>query len=322
LQKFLIDPTSKYPLHEQIKEGVRMALAFGELRPGDTLPSIRELAADLNVGAAIVRRAYEDLSDAGILDISRSRRVIVHRQMRDSRESKHTEEKICELAEKILLQVLKLGVHPQSFAVYLQHWLRQSKNNESLILFGECNHLQADQLAEDVAKAWRVPVRGMDFDSLRRAGRKELQGARHLCTIPFHYEEACEVAKKHRLKVVTVSVRWDPKMLDRIRSLKPGSRVALVFKRRDYVEYGQLFLKQIQGQFPNAEVVFGGVIMEDIEPLSEWLERREWQLVYFSNRIWEELPANVRSRPDVETPTLRIDPVSLERARLEVGILF
>ena len=68
-------------------------------------------------------------------------------------------------------------------------------------------------------------------------------------------------------------------------------------------------------------MIFGALALEEIEPLDQWLQCGKWQLLFFSNRIWDELPETVRSRPDVATPTLRADPVSLEKARLEVGIL-
>ncbi|MGO9405246.1 MAG: GntR family transcriptional regulator [Terriglobales bacterium] len=318
---FFIDTRSKYPVHEQIKERLRMALAFGELRPGDTLPSIRELAVGLNVGTALVRRAYMELGSAGLLSVTRSRRVVVNRELNFKRDHEGSKAAIRKLAGSVLRDLLKLGVHPQSFVSYLQHCIRRSGASESLIIFAECNRIQADQFAADVSQAWGVPVRGMDFDALRKISHKELRGARHLCTIPFHYEEACEVARKHKMRVVSVSVHWDSKVIERIASLKPGSRIAFVFKRRDLEEYGQLFVKQIEGLFPNAGLIFGTAILGEIEPVEKWLERGESQLVFFSNRIWDNLTAAVRGRPDVATPTLRPDPLSLERARLEVGIL-
>jgi hypothetical protein len=123
------------------------------------------------------------------------------------------------------------------------------------------------------------------------------------------------------MRVVSVSVHWDSKVIERIARLKPGSRVAFVFKRRDLEEYGRLFVRQIEGMFPGAGLIFGTEILEEIEPVEKWLKRGESQLVFFSNRIWDNLTAAVRGRPDVATPTLRPDPLSLERARLEVGIL-
>jgi DNA-binding transcriptional regulator YhcF (GntR family) len=318
---FFVDTANPYPAHEQIKERVRMALAFGELQPGDTLPSIRELGSELGIGPAIVRRAYDELAHAGLLTISRSRRVIVNRQLEYGGQREGRKQQVRNLAESILKQVLKLGIHPQSFALYLQHRVRQAKDSDNLIVFGECNRVQAEQFASDISQAWGVPVRGMDFDTLRLLPQRETRGMRYLCTVPFHYEEACRVARKHKLQVVTVSVHWDQKMLERISSLAPGSRVGLVFKKRDLEEYGRLFVRQIESIFPNSGLHFGSLTLEEIDPLDKWIERGEWQLLFFSNRIWEELPDTVRSRSDVATPTLRADPVSLEKARLEVGIL-
>jgi hypothetical protein len=226
------------------------------------------------------------------------------------------------LAETVLKQVVKLGIHPQSFALYLQHQVRQAKDSDNRIVFGECNRVQAEQFASDISQAWGVPVRGIDFDTLRLLPQRETRGMRYLCTVPFHYEEACRVARKHKLKVVTVSVHWDQKVMARIARLAPGSRVGLVFKKRDLEEYGRLFLRQLESLFPNAGLAFGALAIEEIEPLDKWLERGKWQLLFFSNRIWDELPESVRLRSDVATPTLRADPVSLEKARLEVGILF
>ncbi|MGA9389748.1 MAG: GntR family transcriptional regulator [Candidatus Sulfotelmatobacter sp.] len=318
---FFVDTANPYPAHEQIKERIRMALAFGELQPGDTLPSIRELGGELDIGPATVRRAYEELARAGILTISRSRRVIVNRQLEYGGHRESRKQQVRKLAETVLQQVLKLGIHPQSFALYLQHKVRQARDSDNRIVFGECNRVQAEQFASDISQAWGVPVRGIDFDTLRKLPHRDTRGMRYLCTVPFHYEEACRVARKHNLKVVIVSVHWDQKVMTRIAQLAPGSRVALVFKKRDLEEYGRLFLRQIESLFPNAGLAFGALAIEEIEPLDEWLEREKWQLLFFSNRIWDELPENVRLRPDVATPTLRADPVSLEKARLEVGIL-
>lgn len=318
---FFVDASNPYPAHEQIKERVRMALAFGELQPGDTLPSIRELGSELEIGPAIVRRAYEELTRAGILTISRSRRVIINRQLEYGGHREGRKQQVRDLAETTLKQVRKLGIHPQSFALYLQHRVRQGKDSDSLIVFGECNRVQAEQFASDISQAWGVPVRGLDFDTLRLLPQRETQKMRYLCTVPFHYEEACRVAAKHKLKVVTVSVNWDEKVLERVAKLARGSRVGLVFKKRDLEEYGRLFVRQIESVFPDAGFSFGALALEQIRPLEKWLKRGEWQLLFFSNRIWDELPESVRSRPDVATPTLRADPVSLEKARLEVGIL-
>lgn len=61
------------PLVEQIVRGLRDAVARGELSPGDELPSVRQLAADLGVNLNTVARAYRELEAQGLVRTARGR---------------------------------------------------------------------------------------------------------------------------------------------------------------------------------------------------------------------------------------------------------
>jgi GntR family transcriptional regulator len=63
-----IDPRSPTPLYAQIAARVRIAVAAGDLDPGDSLPSVRVLAADLRVNPATVSQAYRDLAADGFVE--------------------------------------------------------------------------------------------------------------------------------------------------------------------------------------------------------------------------------------------------------------
>jgi len=62
-----LDSDSGTPLHLQIKEQVRMALATGVLQPGDQLPTVRDLAADLRINPNTIARVYRDLQAEGLV---------------------------------------------------------------------------------------------------------------------------------------------------------------------------------------------------------------------------------------------------------------
>jgi GntR family transcriptional regulator len=64
-----IDPRSPTPLYEQIAARVRVAVAAGDLAPGDSLPSVRALARDLRVNPATVVQAYRDLATDGFVEM-------------------------------------------------------------------------------------------------------------------------------------------------------------------------------------------------------------------------------------------------------------
>lgn len=62
---YTIDKESDTPLYIQIRDAIQGAIHTGELLPGDRLPSVASLAKEIGVTQATVRRALQDLSDAG-----------------------------------------------------------------------------------------------------------------------------------------------------------------------------------------------------------------------------------------------------------------
>lgn len=68
-----IDLASTIPLVEQVAQGIRSAIARGEVRPGDELPSVRQLAADLGINLNTVARAYRSLEADGLVRSARGR---------------------------------------------------------------------------------------------------------------------------------------------------------------------------------------------------------------------------------------------------------
>lgn len=65
------------PIYLQIMEELRRALARGELRPGDRVPAVRELAARLLVNPNTVQRAYQELEREGLLVTRRGQGTFV-----------------------------------------------------------------------------------------------------------------------------------------------------------------------------------------------------------------------------------------------------
>jgi GntR family transcriptional regulator len=57
----IINPRSRTPIFEQIKEQIINKINLGELKPDDKLPSIRQLASELNLNVNTVKRAFQEL---------------------------------------------------------------------------------------------------------------------------------------------------------------------------------------------------------------------------------------------------------------------
>ena len=66
-----IDPKDPRPIWRQIEETVRHLVASGSLAAGTGVPSVRDLARELQVNPATVSKAYQRLTDAGVLAVRR-----------------------------------------------------------------------------------------------------------------------------------------------------------------------------------------------------------------------------------------------------------
>ena len=60
-------PQGTLAIYEQIIMQLKNAIVTGELRSGEALPSIRALAADLQVSVITTKRAYEELEKEGLI---------------------------------------------------------------------------------------------------------------------------------------------------------------------------------------------------------------------------------------------------------------
>src|SRR3954466_1345962 len=73
---FIVTP-SGVPLWKQVETGIRQMIATRLLRPGDKVPSVRELARQLRVAPNTVQRAYRHLIRGGILLARRGKQTVI-----------------------------------------------------------------------------------------------------------------------------------------------------------------------------------------------------------------------------------------------------
>ena len=62
-----LDYRDARPIYTQIVDNFRTQIATGILQPGEKLPSVRELAAELSINPNTIQRAYRELEAKGII---------------------------------------------------------------------------------------------------------------------------------------------------------------------------------------------------------------------------------------------------------------
>ena len=63
-----VDPDSSVPPFEQVRTQIADLIGAGRMLPGDRLPTVRALAADLGLASNTVARAYKALEAGGLVE--------------------------------------------------------------------------------------------------------------------------------------------------------------------------------------------------------------------------------------------------------------
>jgi GntR family transcriptional regulator len=105
---FHINTSSRLPLYQQLAQQIREAIARGELQPEASLPSVRQLSAELVVNPNTVSRAYTELEREGLL-VSRPGRGIYVAQPRNDLTRSARDRRLTEQLDRWLTDAVHLG---------------------------------------------------------------------------------------------------------------------------------------------------------------------------------------------------------------------
>ena len=66
-----LDMTSEIPIYVQLRNRIVMGIGYGELKRGEGLPTVRQMAEDIGVNTMTVNKAYNILKREGYIEIDR-----------------------------------------------------------------------------------------------------------------------------------------------------------------------------------------------------------------------------------------------------------
>ena len=115
---FHIDPTDPTPVDAQLVRTIRSAIGAGLLEPGEPLPTVRQLAVELKVGANAVSRAYAELQRQGVLATRPGVGIVVSADPGDIAQEELLEE-LSALEDTFLRQANTLGFSLNDVIIHL-----------------------------------------------------------------------------------------------------------------------------------------------------------------------------------------------------------
>lgn len=111
-----IDPRDKTPIYTQLERGLRAAMATSRLKPGDQLPTVRQLAVELSINANTVARVYADLERSGIIETRRGVGSFVAASADKARPAREHEKRLRAFVTRMLAEAGTAGFTAEEIA--------------------------------------------------------------------------------------------------------------------------------------------------------------------------------------------------------------
>jgi len=104
-----IDARDKTPIYTQLERGLRAAMATSRLKPGDQLPTVRQLAVSLRINANTVARVYADLERSGAIETRRGVGSFVAATADQARPPRERDKRLRAFATRVLSDAAAAG---------------------------------------------------------------------------------------------------------------------------------------------------------------------------------------------------------------------
>jgi GntR family transcriptional regulator len=115
-----IDPRDPTPIYAQLERGLRAAIATSRLRPGDQLPTVRQLAVELQVNANTVARVYAELERAGVIETKRGVGSFINATPAQARPVREHERRLRAFVTRVLAEADRDGFTVDEVVAALQ----------------------------------------------------------------------------------------------------------------------------------------------------------------------------------------------------------
>lgn len=237
-----IDFDSGTAIYLQLKDQIRYAISVGELKPGDRLPPIRELEAELGVNRNTVRRAYLELQDEGTLTIRQGKGATI--APRASHHDAPPPTKAEELAERMVKEVEINGLDSLNFSKIFQKSAQDHDRRHPKLVFIECNQFLADDLAQAVNRAWGRHVIPLELTQLRARPDSLPPAAKFVLTTHWHVAEIRKLLAGQSLIIRDLTVRH-PKTFFENAAGMTGMTTGLILKDAESIPGTRDFLRKL-----------------------------------------------------------------------------
>lgn len=214
------------PIYQQLSDGIRSNIKLGKMAPGMQLPTVRDLADELGIARGTVKRAYDELEAAGIVEKMQGRGTFV-RYRQDSSDSR--KERAMGAIDSMLGQLEALGFSMTEINIFLNLKLRERAEHQSSVKIAviECNPEILSQLADQLRKLEQVDLYPYLLSEVEAYPYQIGEDMDLIVATAVHAGELEKILAE-RKKLAKIALRLMPRSVAQIIKLQPRETVGIL----------------------------------------------------------------------------------------------
>lgn len=227
-------PASAVPIYRQLATQVVLAILSGDLKPGDRLPSTRELARRFSIHPNTASAGYRELADQGWVDYRHGSGVFVKK---NARPATTPEQILDQHIVAFFRAVRELHLPAATIRKHVAEWIQSPPPGRFVLV--EPNPDAREVLLEELQHLTRWPVTAISLDEAARP--EALRAAIPLCLQTD--TEAVRALLPAGFEIVTLRMRSANQWLTPELPLLKGRMIGVVSRWENFRELGRTMLE-------------------------------------------------------------------------------
>jgi DNA-binding transcriptional regulator YhcF (GntR family) len=269
--KINIEKKSPVPSYRQIIKQITSLIHDGLLKPGDKLPTERELANQLKIARGTVKKAYELMAKDGLLETTQGRGTFV--SSRQDIIPRGRKERAMKMIDSLIDELRKLNFSYQEIRTFVELALiqREEKLENFNVAIIDCNpeSLAIFERQLTILKHVRVSKILLDEIVSDPQAEKRLEPFDLILTTSTHYSELLGKVSGLKDRLIQVAVSPSQETIIEMASLSPVQRLGVVCESPN-------FLARVVARIKNLGLATGQIpclFLKDEEKLPDFLEK-------------------------------------------------
>ena len=238
---FQINPELNIPIYQQLVDSVSTAIKSGALEHGSKLPTVQEVSQELNVARGTIKRAYDELEYAGLVEKVQGRGTFVCYRQVDASSRK---EQAMAAIDELLRQLEGMGFTAMEIGIFLDLRLRQRSEQEPMVKVAvvESNPEGLAQISSHLRRLNHVDLHAYLLEDIQQYPYLLDEDVDLVVTAANHAQLLESILPADK-KVVRVALRLSQGCLAQIIRLKQGRRIGIL---SGSARFGQLLYTTCQ----------------------------------------------------------------------------